>query len=335
MTADRAAVSVVLPVRDEARTVGLALESLARQTLGPALLEVLVYDGTSSDDTKRICESYAERHVWKRFEIIENLPRTVPHALNAALAASTCAWFMRLDGRTSISPNYVEACVTRASVETKVAAGGRLKTHATGAMASAIAAAVTHPIGVGRGFRNAHEAGPHLSHHPFAVWRKEELRSLGGFDPTLTRNQDDELSMRATKRGWRFLLVPEAEVVYRPRERIRGLAAQYFQYGLWKSVVARRHGLFPKRSAVPAAMTIAWAGSLLLRATGRTTWPLRSLVACYLGAGLAVARGRPSTNAVLVASALCVLHASYGAGVIAGFVRPTLADTRLGQGRVR
>jgi succinoglycan biosynthesis protein ExoA len=331
----RPAVTVVLPVRDEASTVGLVLDSLARQSLGPERLEVLVYDGLSSDETKQVCEGYAHEHSWKRFEVIDNSDRTVPSALNRALAASTCLWFMRLDGRTWISPSYVEACVARAAAEGKVAAGGRLAAQATGAVASAIAAVVTHPIGIGRGFRNAADPGTDLPHHPFAVWRTQDLRSLGGFDPALTRNQDDELSMRAAKQGWRIALVPDAEVMYRPRERIRGLAAQYFQYGLWKSVVARRHGLFPRRSLVPAAVAAAWIGALSLRATRRSVLPLRSIVAVYLTAGFLVARERPSTNPVLTAWALAVLHASYGVGVMAGFVKPRLAQTRIGKGRIR
>jgi succinoglycan biosynthesis protein ExoA len=335
VTARGPAVSVVLPVRDEARTVGLALESLALQTIGAERIEVLVYDGMSSDDTRYVCESYANSHRWRRFEVVENGSRTVPHALNAALATCTCEWFIRLDGRTSISPNYIEACLARAAAGEKLAVGGRLHAHADGAVASAIAAAVTHPIGVGQGFRNARNAEEDLSHHPFAVWRTEDVRALGGFDPTLIRNQDDEFSMRAAKRGWTIRLAPEAQVLYRPRERIRGLAGQYFQYGLWKSVVARRNRLFPKRSVVPPAMTVAWVASLALHGARRRAWPLRSLVGTYLVAGLVVTRSHPTANPVLVGSALAVLHVSYGAGVIAGLVKPSLAETPLGRGRVR
>lgn len=330
-----AGVTVVVPVRDEAETVGIAFESLAKQTFGPENLEVIVYDGMSSDGTREICERHADRAAWKRFLVVDNFERTVPTALNAGLAASRCRWFMRLDGRCSISPNYIEACVARAAAETMLAAGGRLRTHADTAIASAIAAAVTHPIGVGRGFRNARDPETDLPHHPFAVWRTDDLQALGGFDATLTRNQDDALSMRATKREWKIALVPDAEVVYRPRERLRGLGVQYFQYGLWKSVVARRSGLFPMRSAVPAAMAAAWLVAGALRMTGRSAWPLRFLVAFYLAAGFVATRNRPSTNPVLAAWALSVLHACYGAGVIAGFTRPTLAQTRLGHGRVR
>jgi succinoglycan biosynthesis protein ExoA len=327
-------VTVVLPVRDEASTVGLALESIVRQSVGPGDIEVMVYDGMSVDGTREVCERFANEHPWRRFAVVSNAERIVPHALNAALAASTCPWFIRLDGRTSLSPNYIEACRGLASSAEKVAAGGRFVAQASGPVASAIAAAVTHPIGVGRGFRNARDAGTELPHHPFAVWRTNDLRELGGFETILARNQDDHLSMLASEQGWRILLVPEAEVVYRPRERIRGVAVQYFQYGLWKSFVGRRHGLFPKRSAMPAAMTTAWLAAIVLRATGRAPWALRSLVAFYLVLGIAASRNRAS-NPGLTALALSVLHLSYGAGVIVGLIKPEVTQTRLGQGRLR
>ena len=92
-------IAVVIPVRDEARTVADALESLMAQTVGPEVLELLIYDGQSSDATRRIAESFRQRAPWRRFEVVTNALETVPHALNAVLAATTAGWFTRLDGR--------------------------------------------------------------------------------------------------------------------------------------------------------------------------------------------------------------------------------------------
>src|SRR5689334_10434982 len=85
-------VTVVVPVRDEEATVGEALESLAAQTLGPEALEVLVYDGGSTDRTAEVCGAVAEAHPWGRFEVLDNPGRTVPHALNAGLVDGSCEW---------------------------------------------------------------------------------------------------------------------------------------------------------------------------------------------------------------------------------------------------
>ena len=86
-------IAVVIPVRDEARTVADALESLMAQTVGPEVLELLIYDGQSSDATRRIAESFRQRAPWRRFEVVTNALETVPHALNAGLAVTTARWF--------------------------------------------------------------------------------------------------------------------------------------------------------------------------------------------------------------------------------------------------
>jgi glycosyltransferase involved in cell wall biosynthesis len=99
-------ITIVVPVRDEEATVGEALESLAQQTVGPASLEVLVYNGGSTDRTAVVCRAYAGSHPWRRFEVLPNPQRTVPAALNAGLATSRCRWFGRLDGRARLSSDY-------------------------------------------------------------------------------------------------------------------------------------------------------------------------------------------------------------------------------------
>jgi succinoglycan biosynthesis protein ExoA len=325
-------VTIVLPVLNEERTVADTLEGLARQTFGAHRLEVLVYDGGSIDRTVDICRSFVDRARWKRFEILPNPQVTVPFALNAGLAESRCLWFLRVDGRTRLSPEYVEECVAwLRRVDPPAAVGGRFRTEAEGAVAESIAAAVTHPIGVGRGFRTARHA-TEVDHHPFAVWKTEDVRRLGAFDFRLTRNQDDAFSLRAIERGWRIHLNPSAMVVYRPRQRLRGLAVQYFQYGLWKAVVAAWHGLFPRRSALPAGLVL-FAGVALKAASRHRYWPGLALLSAYAAAGFEVSRSRLHANPLLTGSALLVIHLSYGAGVLVGWARPTLAEGRLGASR--
>ena len=327
-------IAVVIPVRDEARTVAEALESLLAQTVGPQALELLIYDGQSSDATRRIAESFRQRAPWRRFEVMTNALETVPHALNAALAATEAGWFTRVDGRVRLSDNYLGRCVAEARrLGPGTAVGGRFVAQADGPVQSAIAAAVTHPVGVGRGFRTVSGDLVRVGHHPFAVWRTSEVRALGGFDSRLARNQDDEFSMRATARGAHIYLTGSATAVYRPRERLRGLASQYLQYGLWKSAVARRHGLFPLRSLAPSVALVAVVASLAGAISGRARSPLAAVGGSYLLLGWVAGRHQSDATPARTAAALAVVHLAYGAGVIAGAIEPRLTETHLGTGR--
>ena len=330
----RERVTVVVPVRDEERTVVAALDSLRRQTVGAERLEVLVYDGGSRDRTRELCASFAGAAPWARFEVIDNAARGVQHALNAGLAASRTPWLAVLSGRTTLSPDYLETCLDelhRAGPGSAV--GGRFVAEAEGAVAKAIAAAVTHPLGVGKGFRTEARACE-LPHHPFAVWRVEDVRRFGGFDPELERNQDDEFSMRARRQGARIYLTPQAQLRYRPRERFRGLAVQYFQYGLWKAAVRARSGLFPTRAVVPPLAAATAFASFALALTGRSAKPMLATAGSYGAAGLLAGR-RSRSNPLLTAAALATVHWSYGLGVILGSLRPRLTSSRVARTRVR
>ena len=330
---DRARITVVVPVRDEASTVGVSLESLASQSLGPEQIDVLVYDGLSSDETAEVARGWGSRFSWHRFEVVSNPELTVPHALNAALEVTQTTYFTRLDGRTRLSPDYLETCISEIEARgARTAAGGLFVAEAQGPGAEAIASAVTHPLGVGKGFRTL-TASSEVPHHPFAVWRADDVRSLGGFDTELTRNQDDEFSMRACAQGFRIYAVAPAFATYRPRERYRGLAMQYYQYGLWKSAVGRERGLFPIRSLAPGGVTVLWA--LSAAALRRSRWPLILLVAVYAVAGILASRNRSAAGPVRTAFALALVHLAYGGGILSGAIWPRLARTRLGSIRVR
>lgn len=329
-------VTVVVPVRDEEATVAEALESLARQDIGAEHLDVLVFDGGSTDATRRIAEGFATAAPWHNFAVLDNPERTVPFALNAGLARAAGTWFTRVDGRTALSPGYFRECIACAQRRGPGhAAGGQLVALAGGPVAESIAAAVTHPIGVGRGFRVRCEAETEVSHHPFALWRTHEVRDHGAFAEHLARNQDDEFSMRAREHGARIWLTPAATVTYRPRERLRGLAAQYFQYGLWKAAVGRTERRFPLRSMAPGLVTAGSLIALVAALTGRRRWPLALSIAAYAAAGRGVAASRPAATWPLSSLALATVHTAYGAGLLLGAARPGLVEGTAGQGRLR
>ncbi len=335
--ADRGcAITVVVPVHNEGPRIAEALHTLAAQDIGPAALEVIVMDGGSTDATWAICERLGTEYPWGRFVVRRNAGHTAPFALNAGLRDASCPWFTRLDARTRMSKNYLSSCLEylEASGDPMRAASGLFVTADRGEATSvAIASALSHPIGVGNGYRTIADDETEIDHHPFAVWPTDVVRKVGGFDEELTRNQDDEFSNRARAAGARIFMVGRASITYRPRERFRGLAAQYFQYGLWKSAVGRSRGYFPKRSVVPAGLTLLTLGMPVLLRRGRFS-PLLGVVGTYTAFGAAASRRRGRRYMLLTGWALFVMHFFYGLGVLLGGIRPSLARGPLGRLRI-
>jgi len=82
----RCAVSVVVPVRDEAATLGDSLRALAHQVddrgrpLDAATYEVLVLANNCRDESARVCRQVARRHPWLRLHLAEvELPTAEAH----------------------------------------------------------------------------------------------------------------------------------------------------------------------------------------------------------------------------------------------------------------
>ncbi len=57
-TEDLPSISVIVPVRNSAKTIGDLLDSLMSLEYDPDKLEIVVVDGDSSDGTRKIVEEY-------------------------------------------------------------------------------------------------------------------------------------------------------------------------------------------------------------------------------------------------------------------------------------
>jgi hypothetical protein len=96
-------------------------------------------------------------------------------------------------------------------------------------------------------------------------WRRERLLEVGGFDETMVRNQDDELSFRLRKNNGRIVQSLDLRVFYHVRNSFKKLFLQFAQYGYWKVHVVRKH---PKQASlrhfVPALFVLMLLESLVL-----------------------------------------------------------------------
>lgn len=98
------AVSVLLPVRDAASTLGEALDSLLRQTLSD--IEILAVDDGSSDPSPEILHGYAVRD--PRIVVVRSEPRGIVSALNLALERAAGRYVARHDADDLAHPERLE-----------------------------------------------------------------------------------------------------------------------------------------------------------------------------------------------------------------------------------
>jgi len=304
------------------------LQAVITQDYPRELMEILVVDGMSEDDTREIIQQFIDQSRGIKpgkepckpaIRLIDNPSRIVPAALNLGLCEAKGEVIFRVDGHCEIPPDYVRRCLETLEKTGADNVGGRLLNIGKGTMGQAISSAVSSPFGVGGArFRYSDKPGWVDTVFP-GVFRREIFNRIGLFDEELVRNQDDEFNFRLKQAGGKIWLDPSIRVAYYNRSTLKGLWRQYFQYGYYKLRVLKKRGRLPAFHFVPAGFILALvlATSLSL-ATGSRLWIMAALgpyLIANIGASLWAARSNWKTLPLLPV-AFSVIHFSYGLGFL-------------------
>ena len=326
MTADPF-VSVILPIRNEEGFIARSIGAVLSQDYDPRRMEVLVADGMSTDGTRAAVEACAAAVPEIPVAIVDNPAGVVPTGMNAALARARGDVIVRVDGHTIIAPDYVRQCADALRRSGAQNAGGKMTAVGEGAVARAVAAATSSRFGVGGARFHYSDREEWVDTVYMGAWPREVLEELGGFDPEMVRDQDDELNYRLREHGGRILLSPRIRSRYFNRSSLRSLARQYLQYGFWKVRVLQKHPrqMQPRQFAPPALALGLAAGLAAAPFSGRARAGLLVLSAAYfaadVGASLSAARRASWKLLPHLCAVFPVLHLSYGFGFLAGLAR--------------
>ncbi|HEX6254753.1 MAG TPA: glycosyltransferase family 2 protein [Euzebyales bacterium] len=313
--ADWPHVSVVMAVRNEARHLRDAVTSVLAQGY-PGPLDVTIAVGPSDDATEDVLADLARD---ERVLAVGNPAGLTSAGLNAAIAASTGPVVARVDGHAVIPPGYLRRAVELLRETGADNVGGVMAAEGVTRFEQAVAAAMSSRFGTGDArFHYGGAAGPADTVY-LGVFRRSALERVGGFDETLVRTQDSELNLRIRRTGGMVWFSPELRVRYRPRGSLRALSRQYFEYGRWRRVVARRHqGSLRWRQMVAPGTVVACAGGAIVGVTGRW-WGWLPLVG--YGAGIATATtvvGRRVPPGVMarLPGVFTAMHVAWGIGFL-------------------
>ena len=321
-------VSVIVPCRNERRYIIACLESIRSNDYPADRLEVLVVDGRSDDGTRELLQDYSER--WPGVQWLDNQARTAPAALNVGIQRSRGDVVMRMDAHCHYPKNYISVLVgwLERSGADNVGGAWRTLPGAGTPVARAIAAALSHPFGVGNAHFRLGIAEPKwVDTVPFGCYRRSVFGRIGLFDEELIRNQDDEFNQRLLRSGGRILLVPDATIDYFARDSIGKLARMYYQYGYFKPLAAKKAGrVGTLRQAVPAAFVLflmiilflsIWKPGLGFAFLGAASAYLAGMIV----SGMTVVRRNGLRVAALTTVVFPVIHFSYAWGTLRGAMR--------------
>jgi succinoglycan biosynthesis protein ExoA len=320
-------VSMVVCVLNEERHLADAVRHALDQDY-PGELELVLALGPSRDRTDAIVADLAAAD--PRIRSVRNPSPTgaTPAGLNAALTVARFPVVVRIDGHALLPADYVRTAVDTLRRTGADNVGGVMAAEGTTAFERAVARAMTSRLGVGNAsFHTGGAEGPADTVY-LGAFRRTALDRVGGYDETFLRAQDWEMNLRIRRSGGVVWFQPAMRVAYRPRSSLRTLARQYFHYGRWRRVVARRHPeTLNLRYLAPPLALLGVLGGTVAGVAG--FWPALVLPLGYLAAvsGGAALESREMSwpSRALLPVAIAVMHVSWGAGFLT-------SPRRLGRG---
>ncbi len=231
-------VSIILTVLNEESHLRSAIQAALNSDY-QGEIEIVIAVGPSKDHTMQIAREIAAQD--SRVKVINNPSGKTPSGLNAALQNSNHEIVVRIDGHSEIEVDYISKAIATLRRTGAVNVGGVMAAEGVTNFEKAVARAMRSPIGVGAAkFHTGGDEGATDTVY-LGVFRRSAIEAIGGYDEEFVRAQDWEMNFRLRENGGVIWFSPDLKVTYRPRNSIRKLAKQYFEYGRWRRMVSRTH----------------------------------------------------------------------------------------------
>jgi glycosyltransferase involved in cell wall biosynthesis len=277
-------ISLVIPVRDEEKTLADLIDSVRRLTRPPD--EVVLVDGGSEDGTVRLARELVGGDA--RFRLVEPGPASPGRGRNVGIREASHDWVALTDAGVRLEPDWLErlAAAAERDPEVEVVYGNfepLVRTFSEECFVLAYC-----PPRVSRG--GVVIRGPFIAS---SLMRRSVWAAVGGF-PDLRAAEDQIFMRRVAQGGFRVAWEPSATVWW---EVCPDLRSAYRKFSLYSRVNAAageqaywHHGVLRKYLAALPFLALAAAHSrwwLAAPVLGALARPARGIWARREGRGLA------------------------------------------------
>lgn len=228
-------VSIVIPMLNEEKHIEKCLISLFNNDYPLDLIEVLVFDGGSTDTSVQIVKDLQAKYPVKVFK---NDKKYQSYAVNEAAKIAKGHILIRADAHAMYSKDYLSIIVSHFERDpTLGSVGGIFDPISENLRGQAIALATKTFLGSGgASYRSeSNREVKFVDTVPYGAWIKGTFLKIGGFNTDWLINEDYEFNIRLRLAGKKILLDPNLVISYRCRDRFIPLMKQYFRYGFWRA----------------------------------------------------------------------------------------------------
>lgn len=321
----RESILIVIPALNECEHIDAVMDTLLHGIDGHRV-NLLVADGGSDDGTIEVVSKRAEAD--DRVRLVHNPRARQAPGINLAVDAAGDGWdyLIRADAHAGYPPDYCATLIAEARRTGAASVTVPLHTVGRSAFARGTAAAQNTLLGTGGSAHRIGRGGQFVDHGHHALMQTEAFRSVGGYDPDFSHNEDAELDFRLRGAGHEIWLTDRTRIDYYPRDTIGGLVRQYFNYGRGRARMLAKHNQTPRlRQMLPvfvaASLITAVLGLLLAPILASPiplvlTLPALTWVALCLVIGTSLAIRERDAALLWSGIAAMAMHAAWGFGFL-------------------
>jgi glycosyltransferase involved in cell wall biosynthesis len=313
---DQPLVSIIIPVRNEERILGICLEAIGGLEYPKELVEVIVADSLSTDRSRQIAEAFGAT-------VIPNPRQTVVSGRNCGVRASRGRFVAFTDADCLVRPDWLKAGLWAFQCERVGGAGGvtlfpddatpfQKAVNVLFLMAS-FAGATAH--------RQTAPSARFVSDIPGCncIYRRDALSQVMPLDENLLTAEDVWLNWQLTERGFRLAAVDGMILWHHRRSTPGSFCRQMYRFAVGRLQVGKRSRslLSPLHIAAGFTIPLAIAAVALGFGFGETgILALAAVGACATFFGLGLARTRSFQAALYVPMVVGVFLGVWSAGFL-------------------
>jgi succinoglycan biosynthesis protein ExoA len=254
-------ITIVVPVQNEERFISSTIGQLLNQDYAKERFEIIVADGLSKDQTRKIVQDISTRH--PNVRLLDN-PGLLPSSgRNVGFKNGKGDIFLVVDGHCYMPTNQLLMNIVTCFGKSNAQCLGRpqpLDPPGLSPFQQAVATARNSRIGhSGNSFIYSDYEGFVSPVSMGAAYKREIFRKIGYVDENFDACEDVEFNYRVETAGFKTYTSPSLAIKYYPRENLKGLFKQMERYGLGRFKFIRKHPeVLNLDMLIPPAFVVGW-----------------------------------------------------------------------------
>ncbi len=319
-------VSFAIVAYNEQNVLPRLLDDLSKQTYPHSSIEVLLIDSLSTDSTKTIMRNFAAEHDdFYDIKVLDNFKKIIPCGHNVAIDNYSGEALVRVDAHASIPPDFIEKNVS-ALRNGEDAVGGRRPNiiDESTPWKETLLSAEQSMFGSGfASYRNS-KRKMYSSSLFCGMYRRNVYDKVGKYNELLPRSEDNDMTYRMRKAGFRLCYDPEIVFYQHTRNSLSKMLKQKFLNGYWIGLtLAVSPKCFSLFHFVPLLFVLAilFTGGLAV-----VSFPFLAILMWITYLLLIMSMSivefikKPSVSKLALPLIFFLLHLFYGVGTLVGII---------------